>query len=138
MAPFAVKMRRVRRIAVRLAKSAAIRISALPAQTIKVWHDFLSKSSAQIFTNCCNLFDVYHVCMHVCNTVNCRGLCTLCFSYNNSNYRNSVFLVPVIAVINPQRACAARVTVLGLCGCVPVFLPPRTFLSQKKGINRFS
>ena len=42
-APFAVKIRCVRRIAVRLA-----RIPVLPAQTVKVWCDFLLKSGTQI------------------------------------------------------------------------------------------
>ena len=57
--PLAVKMQHVRRITERspkfaacLAKIAAIRILALPAQThwqtIRVWHIFLSKSATQI------------------------------------------------------------------------------------------
>ena len=40
-------------------------IPALPVQTTKVRHNFLSKSGTQIFTNCCILFYVYrtHTCM---------------------------------------------------------------------------
>ena len=69
----AVKMWRIRRIAACLAKSAAIPYPALPAQiqrqTIKVWHVFLSKSGAQIFKNCCILFDIQRTCTCTC-TVN--------------------------------------------------------------------
>ena len=45
------------------------------------------------------------------------------------------------SLVNPWRACAARVIVLGLCVCVCVCvrsnLPPHTLESQKKDTNRF-
>ena len=31
-----------------------------------------------------------------------------------------VALVALVVVVNPRRACAARVTVLGLCVCVSI------------------
>ena len=45
-----------------------------------------------------------------------------------------------ILVVNPRRACAARVTVVGLCVCMYVcslYLPPHTLESQKRDTNRF-
>ena len=48
-----------------------------------------------------------------------------------------------IIIINPQRACAARVTVVVLCVCVYVcmcvhsYLPPHTLESQKRDTNGF-
>ena len=35
-------------------------------------------------------------------------------------------------IFNPRRACAARVTVVGLCVCVRSNLPPRTLESQER------
>ena len=45
----------------------------------------------------------------------------------------------IIIIINPRRACAARVIVLGLCVCVCVRsnLPPHTLESQKRDTNGF-
>ena len=40
-------------------------------------------------------------------------------------------------VINPRRACAARVTVVVLCVCVHSYLPPHTLESQKRDTNGF-
>ena len=50
-----------------------------------------------------------------------------------------------IALINPRRACAARVTVVVLCVCMYVctcvcvhsYLPPHTLESQKRDTNGF-
>ena len=52
-----------------------------------------------------------------------------------------MFLFTII--INPRRACAARVTVVVLCVCVYVcmcvhsYLPPHTLESQKRDTNGF-
>ena len=44
----------------------------------------------------------------------------------------------IIVFINPRSACAARVTVVGLCVCVSTLnLLPHTLKSQKKDANRF-
>ena len=57
----------------------------------------------------------------------------------------------ITSVVNPQRACAARVTVVVLCVCMCVcmyvcmyvcmsahsYLPPHTLESQKRDTNRF-
>ena len=49
-------------------------------------------------------------------------------------------------IINPRRACAARVSVVALCVCMYVcmcvsthesYLPPHTLESQKSDTNRF-
>ena len=41
--------------------------------------------------------------------------------------------IDVEVIINPRRACAARVTVVGLCVCVSTLnLPPHTLKSQKR------
>ena len=52
-----------------------------------------------------------------------------------------------VAIINSQRACAARVTVVVLCVCMCVcmyvcmcvhsYLPPHTLESQKRDTNGF-
>ena len=36
--------------------------------------------------------------------------------------KEAIHLLNGIAIINPRRACAARVTVVGLCACVCVCL----------------
>ena len=56
--------------------------------------------------------------------------------YTNNNLKNKSV---IIIIINPRRACAARVIVLGLCVCVCVSsnLPPHTLESQKRDTNRF-
>ena len=42
-------------------------------------------------------------------------------------------------VINPRRACAARVTVLGLCVCLlPRFLPPHATMRPTRYTSGFS
>ena len=46
-------------------------------------------------------------------------------------------------IVNPRRACAARVTVVVLCVCMCVcvcvhsYLPPHTLESQKRDTNGF-
>ena len=54
-------------------------------------------------------------------------------------------LCGIWAIINPRRACAARVTVVVLCVCMYVcvcvcvhsYLPPHTLESQKRDTNGF-
>ena len=62
-----------------------------------------------------------------------------------------VFTYRLIIIINPRRACAARVTVVVLfvymyvcmyvcvyvCVCVHSYLPPHTLESQKRDTNGF-
>ena len=57
------------------------------------------------------------------------------------NPRRKCARVPVL--VNPRRACAARVTVVVLCMyvcvcvCVHSYLPPHTLESQKRDTNGF-
>ena len=44
----------------------------------------------------------------------------------------SYLYVYFLFIFNPQRASAARVTVVGLCVCVRSNLPPHRFESQKR------
>ena len=51
--------------------------------------------------------------------------------------------IKIRSIINPRRACAARVTVVVLCVCMCVcvcvhsYLPPHTLESQKRDTNGF-
>ena len=49
----------------------------------------------------------------------------------------SVPLAGFTVIINPRRACAARVTVVVLCVCVHSYLPPHTLESQNRDTNGF-
>ena len=60
------------------------------------------------------------MCVCVCVCV-CVSVTTLAQSSSLPKSACKVVLnVPVGMLINPRRACAARVTVLGLCVCVSV------------------
>ena len=58
----------------------------------------------------------------------------LTFQSNCAEGLHIVLFNSTVLLINPRLACAARVTVLGLCVCVCVCsnLPPDTLESQKR------
>ena len=66
---------------------------------------------------------------------------------NGSGAALIVLKIEQLYIINPRRACAARVTVLGLCVCVsvclsvcplPRFLPPRATMRPTRYTSGFS
>ena len=99
-----------------------------------------------------------HLYVYTCVSVviqlaNYTCMCVLCVSFNHLAvfpvFGNGVMLVLYIlfSLVNPRRACAARVTVLGLCVCLfvclsvcllPRFLPPRATNRPKSDTNGFS
>ena len=82
---------------------------------------------------CCILFDVYRT---YCTYIRTLVIVTVHFWVDISPASS-------YAIINPRRACAARVTVVVLCVCMCVcvcvhsYLPPRTLESQRRDTNRF-
>ena len=96
-----------------------------------------------------------HACLLLSNwpIIHVQCMCVLCVSFNHLAvfpvFGNGVMLVLYIlfSLVNPRRACAARVTVLGLCVCLsvylsvcllPRFLPPRATNRPKSDTNGFS
>ena len=103
----------------------------------------------------CRLVLPLRVDSHICSTSILNYLYTEAFSRKDVYHVHTCSYTVHLqnAVINPRRACAARVTAVVLCVCmymyvcmyvcvyvcvcVHSYLPPHTLESQKRDINRF-
>ena len=82
---------------------------------------------------------LYNICLPVCLSI--ISFCVLTCAFLSLSFFGLAYLceclnVPVCVVVNPRRACAARVTVVVLCVC-ECFRGPHlqlTQLSDKVGI----